>query len=309
MRSAFRIRLLSIPGLGGVVPAGIAVILWSLAPVLATLARHVPPLQLTALCVAVAAATTWPVARFTGTRATDRIAVPRRIWLSAPVLIIGAIGFYFLALRLAPPAEAALVTYTWPVLFVISAELAYARRVRPPSITGAALAFGGAGLVLMPSGGAGPGVPWSGYAAAFASGSSWAMFSLLARRQSVPLTGIMPRLFGLAAAWAAAGHLLLETALWPVPPDMALTIVLIGAGPYGLAFLAWDTALRRGRSTTVGTLAYAVPVLSAVLLVATGMAAADWRLPTAAFAVVGGCIVASCPERPRRPASEAARTS
>ncbi len=285
--------------LGAIVPAGIAVMLWSLAPVLAELAGQVPPLQLTALCLLCASVATWPVGRRIQCRTPAPARVPARTWALAPLLVIGALGFYFLALRLAPPAEAALVTYTWPVLFVIAAELAHTRRVRLPSIAGASLAFGGAGLVLMPGADASAGTAWPGYAAAFASGGCWAAFSLLARRAAVALGGIMPRLFALAALWAGLAHGLLETSLWPVPIQLAALIAFIGGGPYGLAFVAWDIALRRGHSATVGTLAYAVPVLSALLLVAAGMAAADWRLPVAAFGVLAGCSVAG--RRPRPP--------
>ncbi|MDZ7788452.1 MAG: DMT family transporter, partial [Halofilum sp. (in: g-proteobacteria)] len=187
---------------GGIVPAAVAVLLWSLAPVLAELARAVPPLQLAAMVAGVATLATWPVGRLVGRRDGDPVAIPARIWLAGPLLVLGAIGFYFVALRLAPAAEAALVTYTWPVLFVIAAELVQVRRVHINSLAGTIVAFSGAALVLLePSGPAGE-PAWGGYAFAFASGTCWAAFSLLARQQPVPLSGIMPRLFGLATLWA-----------------------------------------------------------------------------------------------------------
>lgn len=287
---------------GGVVPAAVAVVLWSLAPVLAELARAVPPLQLTAMVAGIATLATWPVGRLAGRRDGDPIAVPPRIWLSGPLLVLGAIGFYFVALRLAPAAEAALVTYTWPVLFVIAAELVQVRRVRINSLAGTIVAFSGAALVLLDPSAPTDDPAWGGYAFAFASGACWAVFSLLARQQPVPLSGIMPRLFGLATFWAVVGHLLFEQTLWSIATGELASIVFIGCGPYGLAFVAWDTALRRGRSATVGTLAYAVPVLSALLLIAAGMARIDWRLAVAALAVVAGCALASR----RRPESAAA---
>jgi drug/metabolite transporter (DMT)-like permease len=286
----------------GLLPAAIAVTLWSLAPVLAGLAERVPPLQLTALCLAVSAFVTWPVVHLLdGPAGTRAGAPPLALWLGGPWLVIGALGFYFAALRLAPAAEAALVTYTWPVLFVIASELVQSGRVRGPSLAGAALAYSGAALVLVgPEALAAEG-SLAGYACAFASGTCWASFSLAARMQRVPTTGVMPRLFVLGAAYALAGHALLEPTLWPIGQETRLMIVLIGAGPYGLAFLAWDRALRRGPSSTVGTLAYAVPVLSAVLLVAAGMATASWRLPLAAAAVVGGSFLAGRTRLPGLP--------
>lgn len=302
MQGRFRRKYRFHAPVGGVVPAAVAVALWSLAPVLAELARAIPPLQLAAMVAGVATLTTWPVGRVAGRREGDPVAVPIGTWLVGPLLVLGAIGFYFVALRLAPAAEAALVTYTWPVLFVIAAELVQVRRVHINSLAGTIVAFSGAALVLLePSGPAGE-PAWGGYAFAFASGTCWAAFSLLARQQPVPLSGIMPRLFGLATVWAFAGHLVLEETLWSFAPGEIASIALIGLGPYGLAFVAWDTALRRGRSATVGTLAYAVPVLSALLLIGAGMASVDWRLGVAAVAVVAGCSLASR----RRPASIAA---
>ncbi|MDZ7748615.1 MAG: DMT family transporter [Halofilum sp. (in: g-proteobacteria)] len=278
---------------GGVVPAAVAVALWSLTPVLAELAHAVPPLQLAAMVAGVATLATWPLGRAVGRRAGDPVAVPARTWLAGPLLVLGAVGFYFVALRLAPAAEVALVAYTWPALFVIAAELIQVRRVHASSLAGTALAFGGAALVLVKPSAAAGDPAWAGYFCAFASGTCWAAFSLLARQQPVPLSGIMPRLFGLATVWAVAGHLLVEQTLWSVATGELASIAFIGFGPYGLAFVAWDTALRRGRSATVGTLAYAVPVLSALLLIAAGMASIDWRLAGAAMAVVAGCAVAS----------------
>jgi drug/metabolite transporter (DMT)-like permease len=267
-----------------------------MAPFLADLAARIPALQLTALCLVVATLGTWPAARVAWGRPQRRM--PTRIAVAGPPLVLGAVGLYFVALRRAPAAEAALIAYSWPVLFVVAAELAAYRRVGAPALVGSLLAFGGAAILLAP--GSVSGRPaWDGYLFAFASGSCWAAFSLLASRQREPLARTMPRLFAVAAVYAGLGHGLLETTLWSLPGELLLLVAAIGAGPYGFAFLLWDAALRRGPSTTVGTLAYAVPVLSTLLLIATGSAVADARLAVAAGAVVTGCAVASRRRLPR----------
>ena len=68
--------------------------------------------------------------------------------------------------------------------------------------------------------------------------------------------------------------------------------IALGLGPYGVAMVAWDKALRWGHASLVGSLAYGVPVLAALLLVIAGMSVLDWRLPTAAVLVVVGCLKA-----------------
>ncbi|WP_340638737.1 hypothetical protein [Vreelandella lionensis] len=57
--------------------------------------------------------------------------------------------------------------------------------------------------------------------------------------------------------------------------------------------VAWDKALRFGQASLVGSLAYGVPILAALLLVLAGVSVFDWRLPTAALLVAVGCLKAS----------------
>ncbi len=276
----------------GSLPAAAAVLLWSLAPTLGELARSVPPLQLTALCFAVASVMTAPVVYRKGRTPSVGIGAVSPIWLMAPLLMVGAVGCYFWGLAHAPAGNVTLVTYVWPVLFVVATEILALGRVRTPVVVGCLLAFAGAGLLLL-SEGAALQASWAGYAAGISSGLSWVGFSLLARRQAVPLAGVLPVLCMLAALWATLVHGLTEPTLWRLAGHDALWIVLIGAGPYGLAFLLWDYALRRGPGATVGTMAYAVPVLSAAVLLVTGFAALRWQLPVAAAMVMTGCVVAS----------------
>jgi len=276
----------------GAFPAAAAVLLWSLAPTLGALARSVPPLQLTALCFAVASVMTAPVVYRKGRTPGGGIGSAAPICLMTPLLMVGAVGCYFWGLARAPAGNVTLVTYIWPVLFVVATEILAWGRVRVSVVIGCLLAFAGAGLLLL-SEGASLQTSWTGYAAGVLSGTSWAAFSLVARRQAVPIARQLPVLCMLAALWATLAHGLTEPTLWPLAGPEAVWIVLIGAGPYGVAFLFWDYALRRGPGATVGTMAYAVPVLSAAILLVTGFAALRWQLPVAAAMVMTGCLVAS----------------
>ena len=56
----------------------------------------------------------------------------------------------------------------------------------------------------------------------------------------------------------------------------------------GAAFFLWDEGMKRGDPRLLGTLAYAVPVASTLLLVASGEAALEWRLVAAMALVAGG---------------------
>ena len=62
----------------------------------------------------------------------------------------------------------------------------------------------------------------------------------------------------------------------------------VRVGPLGLAFLAWDHGTKHGELPVLGTLAYAAPVLSTLLLVLLGIAEPNFQLVAACTLVVGG---------------------
>ena len=75
--------------------------------------------------------------------------------LRPSVLLLGVYGLFayhlclFLALRLAPPVEANLLNYLWPLLIVLlSPVLLPGTSLRPRHVAGAVLGFSGAGQFL-----------------------------------------------------------------------------------------------------------------------------------------------------------------
>ncbi|MDR5865198.1 DMT family transporter [Halomonas koreensis] len=279
----------------GVAPALLAVVLWSLAPLLVDMARSIPPLRLTALALLAGALGALPTS---ARRAVRRVPLSWRWRLGLfgvmPLLVLGAVGAYLGGLGLAPTAEAALVTYTWPVMFVVLSQWTLRGRVPGSVLGGAVVAFSGAALLLAPQAGAGGlAAHLPGYLLALLSGSCWALYSWLCQRAPIALAPLMPRLFLVASVAAAAVSLVVEGRATMPDWSPLLAGLALGAGPYGLAMVAWDRALRVGHSGLVGSLAYAVPVLAAIFLVVGGAAALDWRLPVAAALVVAGCARAS----------------
>jgi drug/metabolite transporter (DMT)-like permease len=95
-----------------------------------------------------------------------------------------------------------------------------------------------------------------------------------------------------SALLAGLAHLLFES---PVAPDAVqwLAVLLLGAGPLGAAFFLWDAGMKRGDPRLLGTLAYAVPVASTLLLVLMGEGALTWRVALAALLVAGGGLLAA----------------
>ena len=95
----------------------IAIILWSLLALFTALSGEVPPFQLTAMCFVVAAGigAIYIVKTGVGFRVLKQ---PFHIWVLGVGGIFGYHFFYFTALRNAPPVEAGLIAYLWPLLIV-----------------------------------------------------------------------------------------------------------------------------------------------------------------------------------------------
>ncbi|MBP5979269.1 MAG: DMT family transporter [Halomonas sp.] len=268
----------------------VAVILWSVAPLLAELAHTSSPLQLTALTLLAGAFATLPLSRRVNV-ASCSLNWQLGIWVGIPLLILGAVSTYFIGMRLAPAAEAALITYTWPVLFVLLSQWSRFGRIRLAGITGALIAFSGAAILLVPQaisnslGGA-----TLGYGLALLAACCWALYSWLSQAAPVSITPLLPRMLLIACAIATLASIGMEGQLVLPSSEALLAGVALGLGPYGVAMVAWDKALRWGHASLVGSLAYGVPILAGFLLVLAGVSVLDWRLPTAALLVVIGCL-------------------
>ena len=126
----------------------------------------------------------------------------------------------------------------------------------------------------------------------------WSGYSVLNRRfAGQPSEAIA----GICAAVALAGLACSLGFEHPVIPDLrqGAAVLALGAGPVGLAFFAWDHATKRGRLGVLGALAYLAPLLSTLLLLATGQAQGGPALLAAAALVIAGAAVATTQWRGR----------
>jgi drug/metabolite transporter (DMT)-like permease len=275
----------------------LAVLLWATLAPLTVLASGVPPFQLVAMSftvgafIGVAYLVFWPQAR----------AELRRVTMLAVLIgIAGLLGFhffYFLSLSLAPPLEANLVNYLWPLLIVLFSALLPNRNggLRAHHIAGALIAFAGAALAITK----GERLPLlgqealAGYGVALLSALTWASYSVLSRLfAAVPSSAVT--IYCAATAIAAVGaHMALEATVWPLTTLQWLAALGLGLGPVGLAFYVWDHGCKHGDIRVLGVSAYFAPLLSTVLLIATGLAEGSAMLWIAAIAITGGALLAS----------------
>ena len=275
----------------------IAIALWSVLALLTAASGTMPPFQLAAVTFAIGGGfgLAWAGAR--GQLAALR--QPWRVWLLGVGGLFGYHALYFAALRLAPPAEAGLIAYLWPLLIVLLSALLPGEHLRVRHIAGALLGLCGVFVLMFGAKlwrGEGYGLEarfLPGYALAFASAFVWSIYSVLSRRfKQVPTEAVAG--FCLATAGLAAlAHLAFEASVWPSSASQWLAVAGLGLGPVGLAFFVWDHGVKHGDIKMLGVASYAAPVLSTLILVAFGFADTSWALAVACAMIALGALVAS----------------
>ncbi|MCC5969597.1 MAG: EamA family transporter [Pararhodobacter sp.] len=268
-----------------------AVALWALLALFTVASAPVPPLLLNALCFAIGGGVGLVWLAFTGGLRQLR-GVPVSVYAFGTAGLFGYHFLYFSALRLAPPAEAGLIAYLWPLLIVLFSGLLPGERLRLGHVAGALLAFSGAALIVSGGIGALEGTG-AGYALAFLAALTWSSYSLISRRLGhVPTAAVT--VFCLASSvLAGIAHLFLETPQWPESALGWGAVLALGLGPVGLAFFTWDIGVKRGDIQLLGTASYAAPLLSTLVLVVAGVARATPTLAISAALIAGGAVLAA----------------
>jgi drug/metabolite transporter (DMT)-like permease len=270
-----------------------AILMWSLLAVLTVATGKVPAFQLAAMTFAVGAL----VGSLTWIGRPEAVSALRQRPLAWIVGVGGLFGYhalYFLALRFAPPAEAGLLNYLWPLLIVLFSSLLPGERLAPHHIVGALLGLAGTVLLFAgnSAGGFAPG-QLPGLIAAFVAAFVWAAYSVMSRKlKSVPTDAVAG--FCLATAvLAAAVHALVEVTAWPDTTAQRLAITALGVGPVGAAFYAWDIGMKRGDIRVLGAASYATPLLSTAFLIVAGFAKPSASIAIAAVLIAGGGLIAA----------------
>jgi len=269
-----------------------AILMWSLLAVLTVATGKIPAFQLAAMTFAIGGLVgllTWIGRR----EATVSLRQPLAVWAVGIGGLFGYHALYFLALRFAPPAEAGLLNYLWPLLIVLFSSLLPGERLAAHHVIGALLGL--VGTVLLFAGKTSALAPGQlpGLFAAFVAAFVWAIYSVLSRRLKAVSTDIVVGFCLATAALAALVHATVETTVWPATPLQWLAMIALGVGPVGAAFYAWDIGMKRGDIRVLGAASYATPLLSTSFLIAAGFAEAGANLAVAAILIAGGGLIAA----------------
>ena len=269
-----------------------AIALWVTLASLGVALRHVPPFLLTGVALLVGS-----------TLALPFVARDRNQWsIPARTLLLGVYGLFgyhfllFIALRLAPPVEANLVNYLWPLLMVVLSPLLLRNvQLRGVHVGAAVLGFSGAAVAILgasaSTGGLAVSGAWSwGYLPALGSALIWASYSLWTQRvpafptAAVGLFGLVSGALSLLCHWALEPTVTLSGQDW-------LLLVLMGLGPLGAAFFLWDKALKLGDARQIGILSYITPLASTSLLMVVSGRTFTWSIAVSAAMIITAALL------------------
>ena len=270
-----------------------AILTWSFLALLTTASGGIPPFELAAftfLIGGLTGAVTWPFRK-------GAIANLRQSW---KVWAVGTAGLciyhctYFFALQSAPPVEASLIAYLWPLLIVVFASFLPGERFESHHKIGIALGLLGAVLIIT-----------KGFTVGFASGLKlghflamacafiWSAYSVASRRMGHVPTDVVAGFCFITSAVTTVLHLALEPTVLPQTTTQWAAIVALGLFPLGTGFFAWDLGMKRGDIMVLGALSYAAPLLSTLIMLASGYAAWHWSIAAACILITLGAVISA----------------
>lgn len=273
---------------------GTAVLMWALLALFTAATGAVPPFQLVAMSFVIAfllALGKWLWKRENIVR---HLAQRPAVWLLGVGGLFGYHFFYFLALRNAPVVEAGLIAYLWPLLIVLFSALLPGERLRWWHLAGAFMGLAGTALLVTGGGQVAFRAEFAlGYGAALVCALTWSTYSVVSRRFGHVPTDTVGGFCGATALLAVLAHLAFETTVWPGTPLQWLAVLALGIGPVGGAFFVWDHGVKHGDIQVLGAFSYAAPLLSTLILILAGVAAATWVVGAACLLITGGAVLAA----------------
>lgn len=261
-----------------------AILLWSSLATLGTYTQRLPPFLVTAIALAIGG--------LLSVRHIAQWRVPTSTLITGLAGIFGYHCLLFTAFRTAPPLEANLLNYLWPLLIVLLSPVFKLGKLRWQHLCASALGFAGAALIVTQGQLRLPDSLPSGYLFAMAAALTWACYSLQTRKlPHFPNAAVGGFCMG-SAVLAAGCHLWFEPRVVPNGSEW-LALIAMGVGPLGLSFFCWNLAMKHADPRQVGALSYLTPLLSTLMLTLSGLSSMTPNSWLAAVLILGGAILGS----------------
>jgi drug/metabolite transporter (DMT)-like permease len=270
-----------------------AVLLWGLLALFTAGTAGIPPFQLSALTFGIATVLGLAYSAVRGK--LGDLLQPWPFMLTATLGLFGYHACYFAALKNAPPAEASLIAYLWPLLLVVFSGFLPGEKLLPRHVLAALIGFSGVALLAFAKeGGIGFRHEYAiGYGLAFCCALIWSSYSVATRRFATTPTEAITTICLITAVLSLLCHFAFER--WVTPSSLSswLAVVGLGLGPVGAAFFLWDYGMKRGDIRLIGTASFCAPAISTLALVLGGTTPLTWVLVAACGLILLATFVAA----------------
>ncbi|GAB2994171.1 DMT family transporter [Psychrosphaera aestuarii] len=270
----------------------IAIFMWGMLAALSVFTNRIPPFQLLFICFSIAASLVY-----------FKRLISREPLLKMPSMnvnqwavgVVGLFGFhilYFLALRFAPPIQATLIIYLWPLMLGVMVASKGNKRF---AILGGVIGF--AGTIVMIAGGLETAQTNSeqalvGYLCAAACAVIWANYSWFLSKSASDVEDISWVAL-VVAIISLACHLIFESGVWDLTTTELVMVILIGIGPTGGAFYLWDIGMKKGNQSWIASFSFGTPVIASLALFLFGFSDLTLSIVIAASLIVLGAVVSN----------------
>jgi drug/metabolite transporter (DMT)-like permease len=270
-----------------------AILLWGLLALFTASTAGIPPFELAALTFGIAGLMGLAAAVLRGKLGALRQPLP--VWLIGVGGLFGYHACYFAALKLAPPAEASLIAYLWPLLIVLFTAFLPGERLLGRHVAGGLLGLCGVAALALgrPEGLSFAAGDLAGFALALCCAFLWSGYSVLSRLYGEAPTDAVTGFCLATALLSLLAHLAVETTVLPSGMGQWLAIAGLGLGPVGAAFFLWDLGMKKGDIRLLGVASFAAPPISTIALVAAGKAEPTLWLGLSSLLIMAGALIAS----------------
>jgi len=268
----------------------IAIFMWGGLAILGSYTVDIPPFQLLFLCFSLSTILMFIKRIKTRQALLTKPCLSLSQWL---IGIVGLFGFhfcYFIALKNAPAIEVSMISYLWPVLFVLFIS---SKENFLFSLIGSLVGFIGIGFVIAGNEAISLSQEYIiGYSLAACCAFIWSFYSWFQSKakNSVDDIGWLSMAVALLSLFV---HTQFETSHWNFTAQQWLGILLLGIGPVGGAFYLWDIGLKKGNRKLLASLSYCAPLISAVILSLAGLNTWSINILISLFFILLGALISS----------------
>lgn len=285
-----------------------AVLTWAFMALLSAAAGPIPPFQLAAMSFflgGMVGVVSW----IFRPSAIKSLRQPWQVWAFGVTGLTVYHCAYFFAIQSAPPVEASLIAYLWPLLIVVFASFLPGEKLRLHHVAGVLLGLVGVVAIITKGGQVGfAGGVLPGHIIAFFCAFVWSGYSVLSRRFGKVPVDVVAGYCLVTAVVCLLLHLALEPTVWPASAGQWMAVAALGAIPLGAGFYAWDYGCKHGDIMVLGALSYIAPLISVIALIGFGFGEFHWSVALSCGLILAGALISAKDmlfKRPERAAAAA----